>query len=411
VSLSKAAFFASVSPMSPSWRCLAALTLARAAMGFQFQSVAAVAPLISDGLSLDKTQLGWLIGLYLLPGVAFALPGGLLGRRFGDKRLVLVGLALMGIGGAWLAFAESFAGANAARFTSGIGAVILNVLMTKLVTDLFAGRERLLAMSVLINSWPIGIGISLAVIGPLGELTGWRWGVASSALFATIGLVVVSALYRAPAARITSSISPPAPAGIGIDVLTRREWSLLAIGSLPWLLYNAAYQIVLSFLPSFLVGNGFGIAQAGTLVAVNTVMFVVSVQAGGFLLERTARPEQLCHATIVAWCATLLFIAAGFAPLPWLVLGGLLGGIPAAALVSAPGEFLRPESRGAGMGVFYTIYYLGCAVLPTLAGALYDASGGKAALWMAAATAFLGSTAFFAFRRAMAARRSAGAPA
>ena len=111
-------------------------------MAFQFQSIAAVAPLIGDGLALDKTQLGWLIGLYLLPGGAFALPGGLLGRRFGDKRLVLVGLALMAIGGAWLSVAESFAAANAARFTSGIGAVILNVLMTKMVTDLFAGRER-----------------------------------------------------------------------------------------------------------------------------------------------------------------------------------------------------------------------------------------------------------------------------
>jgi predicted MFS family arabinose efflux permease len=397
--------------MSPSWRCLAALTLARAAMGFQFQSVAAVAPLISEGLGLDKTQLGWLIGLYLLPGVAFALPGGLLGRRFGDKRLVLVGLALMGIGGAWLAGAGSFAAANAARVTSGIGAVILNVLMTKMVTDLFAGRERLLAMSVLINSWPIGIGISLAVIGPLGALAGWRQGVASSALFASIGLAVVATLYRPPETLAGSAAVPPAATGIGIGVLTRREWSLLAIGSLPWLLYNAAYQIVLSFLPSFLVGNGFGIARAGALVALNTVLFVVSVQAGGFLLERSARPERLCHATIVAWCATLLFIAAGSAPLPWLVLGGLLGGIPAAALVSAPGEFLRPESRGAGMGVFYTIYYLGCAVLPTLAGALYDASGGKAALWMAAATAFLGSAALFVFRRAMTARRSAGTPA
>jgi predicted MFS family arabinose efflux permease len=83
---------------------------------------------------------------------------------------------------------------------------------------------------------------------------------------------------------------------------------------------------------------------------------------------------------------------------------GLVGGIPAAALVSAPGEFLRPESRGAGMGVFYTVYYLGCAVLPTLAGALYDASGGKAALWMATATALLAAATLFAFRRAMAAR-------
>jgi MFS family permease len=71
--------------LSSSWRCLAALTLARAAMGFQFQSIAGVAPLIGDGLGLNKTPLARLIGLYLLPGIAFALPGGLLGRRFGDR--------------------------------------------------------------------------------------------------------------------------------------------------------------------------------------------------------------------------------------------------------------------------------------------------------------------------------------
>ncbi len=46
----------------------------------------------------------------------------------------------MAIGGAGLALADSFVAANAARFVSGIGAVILNVLMTKMVTDLFDGR-------------------------------------------------------------------------------------------------------------------------------------------------------------------------------------------------------------------------------------------------------------------------------
>ena len=187
------------------------------------------------------------------------------------------------------------------------------------------------------------------------------------------------------ASGICHHFAPSGPARttcLGLNALTRLDRALLAIGSLPWLLYNAAYQTVLSFLPSFPVGNGncIGIASAGRLVAVNTVMFVVSVQLGGFLLERSARPERLCHAAIIAWCATLLFIAAGGAPLPWLVLGGLVGGIPAAAFVSAPGEFLGPASRGAGMGVFYTVYYLGCAVLPTLAGAVYDASGGEAAL-------------------------------
>ena len=383
--------------MSSRWRCLAALTLARAAIGFQFQAVAAVAPLLGGELAIDKTQLGWLIGLYLLPGVAFALPGGLLGRRFGDKCLVLVGLALMAIGGAGLALAESFIAANVARVVSGVGAVILNVLVTKMVTDLFEGRERLLAMSVLINSWPIGIGIALLVIGPLGELAGWHWGVASSGAFAIAGLVLVATVYRS-----APSIAPSAPAaGIGLDVLVGREWRLLAIGSLPWLLYNAAFQIVLSFMPSFFVGNGLGIARAGGLMAVNAVMFVVGVQLGGFLLKRTAHPDRLCHAMILVWCATLLLIAAGHAPLPWLIVGGVLGGIPAAALVSIPGEFLRPESRSAGMGVFYTIYYGGCAVLPTLAGALYDRAGGSAALWMATGLAFGAALTLALFRRAM----------
>ena len=388
--------------MSARWRSLLALTLARMAMGFQFQSVAAVAPLMAEDLGLDQAQLGWLIGLYLLPGVAFALPGGLLGRRYGDKRLVLVGLLLMAAGGAWLAQAGSYAGANAARFTSGIGAVMLNVLMTKMVTDLFEGRERLLALSVLINSWPIGIGLALLVIGPLGALAGWRWGLLSSTMFAAIGLVLVAGACRPAAA---PAAAEGAASGLGLGVLTRREWRLLGIGSLPWLLYNAAFQIVMSFLPSFLVGSGWAIAQAGSLVALNTVLFVVGVQAGGVLLKRAAHPDRLCHASIAAWCASLLFIAAGSAPLPWLVIGGLLGGIPAAALVSVPGEFLRPESRNAGMGVFFTVYYLGCAVLPTLAGALYDRAGGAAALWMAAAIAFGATLALGGFRRAMAASR------
>ena len=93
--------------MGRAWRCLTALTLARAGMSFQFQSVAAVGPLLADGLGADKTQLGWLVGLDLLPDVACALPGGLLGRRFGDKRLELAGLLLMTAGGAWDARSRS----------------------------------------------------------------------------------------------------------------------------------------------------------------------------------------------------------------------------------------------------------------------------------------------------------------
>jgi MFS family permease len=383
--------------MAPRWRILAALTLARASMGFQFQSVASAAPFLAADLGLDKTQLGWLIGLYLLPGVVIALPGGLLGARFGDKRVTLAGLGLMIVGGLWLAVAGSFAEANAARLVSGVGAVVLNVLLAKMVADWFEDRERVLAMSILINSWPIGIGIALVLLGALAELRGWHWAIVSTALFATLGFAAVLTAYSAPAKSPSPSVS-----GTGIGVLTGREWRLLVLASLPWVLYNAAYQIVVSFLPFFFLESGLSVTRAGALTAANTVLFVLSVQAGGIILKRATHPDRICYAAIIGWSATLLLLSGESAPMAWIVLGGLLGGLPAGAFVTLPTEFLRAESRGAGMGVFFTIYYVGCAILPSVAGALYDLSGSaRATLWLAAFVALACFPAQLAFRRAL----------
>jgi predicted MFS family arabinose efflux permease len=309
---------------------------------------------------------------------------------------VLVGLGFMGAGGLWLSLSDSFQEATAARLTSGIGAVMLNVLVTKMVADWFDGKERFLAMSILINAWPIGIGIALLVVGPLGEIAGWQRGILSTALMAAIGFLAVLTIQHAP----TSPASPTSASGIGLGFLSGRDWQLLLICSLPWMLYNAAFQIVISFLPSIFVGNGFGIKAAGSLIAVNTVLFVVGVQAGGFLLKQARRPDVVCYFALVAWCLSLLALASSTDPLPWLVVGGLLGGIPAAALVSLPAEFLAVASRSAGMGIFFTVYYLGCAILPGMAGGLYDLYGGQSAIWMAAGLAFASVPILWLFRRA-----------
>lgn len=379
------------------WRILGALTFARTSIGFQFQSVAPLAPLVSGELGLDNTELGWLIGLYLLPGVVAALPGGLLGARYGDKRMTLLGLALMAGGGIWLASAANFAEADAARLVSGIGAVVLNVLLTKMVADWFEGKERLLAMSVLINAWPIGIGLALLALPLIGEATGWRGAIAAAALLAAAGFTAVLFFYRAPAAARGGP-----DGGVGLNALDAKEWRLLAVASIPWLAFNAAYQLVVSFLPSFLLETGSSLTFSGALTALNTALVIVSVQAGGVLLKRSRRPDLLCHVAIVVWCASLLLLASGSAPLLWIVAGGLIAGIPASAYVTLPAEFLRPESRGAGMGVFFTVYYAGCALLPGLAGFLSDLAGStRATLWLAALLAFICVPALIAFRRSM----------
>ena len=185
------------------WRILALLFVVRTAMAFQFQAVGALSPLFVETLGITLADIGLLVGLYLAPGIVFALPGGALGARFGDRRLVLVGLALMVAGGILAVVGYSFAAQVTARLLAGAGGVILNVLMSKMVTDWFAGREIATAMAIFVNSWPIGIALALAVLPLVAAAGGLEAALVVVAAFAALGFVLLATLYR----------EPPAPAG------------------------------------------------------------------------------------------------------------------------------------------------------------------------------------------------------
>ena len=110
-----------------------------------------------------------MIGLYLLPGIAIAYPGGITGQHFGDKRIALVGVMLM-VAGGLLTGTGDYPTVLAGRLASGVGAVLLNVLLTKMTTDWFVGREIGTALALLVSSWPIGIGLALVILPWLAAL-------------------------------------------------------------------------------------------------------------------------------------------------------------------------------------------------------------------------------------------------
>ena len=122
------------------------------------------------GVSL--ADIGILIGLYFTPGVALALPGGAIGQRFGDKATVLAALLLMLAGGLAMALSHSWSVQIAGRLVAGAGGVMLNVQMTKMVADWFAGREIATAMAIFVNSWPAGVAISLLTLPVIGTAYG-----------------------------------------------------------------------------------------------------------------------------------------------------------------------------------------------------------------------------------------------
>src|SRR3981189_278516 len=97
------------------WTILAVLFAVRAATGFQFQSVGSASSMLMQDLAMDYSQIGMLLGAYLLPGVIVAFPAGVLGQRFRDKTLGLAGLLLMAVSGVMLGASGDFTMALVAR--------------------------------------------------------------------------------------------------------------------------------------------------------------------------------------------------------------------------------------------------------------------------------------------------------
>ncbi len=50
-------------------------------------------------------------------------------------------------------------------------------------------------------------------------------------------------------------------------------------------------------------------------------------------------------------------------------------GIPPGAIMALSGEVLSPENRSTGFGIFYTVFYVGLASFPPIAGLILDLMG------------------------------------
>jgi MFS family permease len=376
--------------MAHRWAALALMFVARTSMGFQFQAVASVAPLLVTDLGLSYAQLGTLFGLYMLPGAFFALPGGVIGQRFGERRVVVAGLALMVAGGLVTATAGGFATAVTGRLLSGIGAVLMNILLAKLVNDWFAGRELATALAVMLTSWPVGLGLATAILGGVAAATSWRTAIVITALAAAVGLLAML-LYRH---------APGAAAAPARGMVTAREARLGVSAGFAWGCFNASLVAIVAFGPALLVSRGFGLGDAGRIVSLAIWLTMVSIPVGGLLTDKLGRPTLFIVAGSLLAAAVTLFIPVLSPPLLAFCLVGLAVGPPPGALMALLPRALPPDRLAPGFGVFYTVFYVMMALTQPAAGLVRDLAGDPAAPIVFAAAVMLATVLGLAvFRR------------
>jgi len=123
-------------------------------------------PTIQRDLNATQSELVWSIDSYVLVFAALLFTWGVLGDKYGRKRILLIGLAIFAAGSAISAIATTPAQLIGFRAIMGIGGAAVIPVTLAIITVVFPPRERGRA----IGAWAGAVGAAVALGPVLGGL-------------------------------------------------------------------------------------------------------------------------------------------------------------------------------------------------------------------------------------------------
>jgi len=126
------------------------------------------------GLGASQSQLEWAINSYTLVFAGLLFTFGVIGDRVGRKRMLMIGLALFGLGSLFSAYSNSPDMLIAARAVMGLGGAAVMPQTLSIISNVFEPAERARAIGI----WASAVGIGVAIGPVLGGvlLTHFWWG-------------------------------------------------------------------------------------------------------------------------------------------------------------------------------------------------------------------------------------------
>ena len=180
-----------------------------------------------------------------------------------------------------------------------------------------------------------------------------------------------------------------------------RECLLVVIAGGVWTVYTAGFSAYTAYLPSSLSLRGYGLAVTALVMTIATWGNVPGTLAGGGLAARFGGFNIFLIGTL-----SLAIGMAGSAltgwPVAWAFLLGVVGSIQPGVTMAVGTLSARAENRAVGMGLFYTLYYLGGTFAPALCGVAADYAGRPEGGLLAAAAISALAIPLFMLHRALA---------
>jgi predicted MFS family arabinose efflux permease len=363
---------------------VAMMAIQMASLGFS-----PLLPAMQKDLAASYSQMGLFTGMYGIIALLVSLPAGVFAARIGEKRALLIGLAVTALGLLALSQATRYDIALTFRALWLIGYRTAFIAVFTAMAIVTPERYRSRTMGILGAMAALASVIGAPFGTRLAEWIGWRGGIQGYAAISILGAGIFALVYRRQPTQGAESATAPHAAkitGAGAASALRNPviWGMILLG-----LINMGGFSVTFFVP-YAVGSVFGMGARDAAAIIST-SYLVSIPLNlgfGYLCDRYSRWNMMI------WLAVLL-IPVSFAVmskdlLTFRIAVALIVSLGHAAtnqIYAISGSLLPKEEVGNGIGIIGLgsgiFGYLG----PQMLGYLRDATGGFTAGWVFVACA------------------------
>ncbi|MBN6188155.1 MFS transporter [Aneurinibacillus sp. BA2021] len=317
-----------------------------------------ILPSIAEQIGATKWQVEMLFTSYIFTMAIMMLPAGLLAGKFGDKPMMVTGLAIVTVFALLCGFSHTILELSLFRAGWGLGnAFFFATAMTLLIA---LSNEA----SAAIGLYEAAIGLGMAggplVGGILGGYT-WRYPFIATGLLILAAFMLVSLLVKVP-----PQTNKRKTAGFK-EMGHLFSYPPFLQGALAGMLYNYGFFTVLAYSPLVL---GVSAIQLGLIFFGWGLCLAYGSAILSHKLEQKYSPKYMLRYSLLVFSLflfLLFFVKIMWVQIVLIMLSGLVSGLNN-ALFTTHVMGSSPYERGVTSGVYNFVRWMGAGFAPILSG-------------------------------------------
>lgn len=354
--------------------------------GFDLQAPGIAAKGIAATFSLDQVQMGYVFSLGVFGMLFGAFFGGRVADYLGQKKVLMLSIAIFGLFMSITALAPSVEVLYAARFFTGLGLGAAMPTMISVVGDEATEANRGKLNSLMYCGLPVG-AIFVAGLAIIFKDISWHTlfligGLTPLLLIPFMAIILKDKRTEKVESTATEAVPPMAQV---LFAENRYKYTLpLWVSFFFTLMVN---YILISWLPNLLMEQGLEKPQAFMIMLIFQVGAVIGTLGLGYLLDRL----KLWQMAVIIYTGLFIAVLILFTTksIPLLIFAGLIGGIFSTGgqsiLYGISPIFYSPAGKVTGVGSAISLGRLGAMTGPLLTGKILALGLGTTGILVASA--------------------------